>query len=155
MVQAMEGHLLPRPGSSSSCSSSHYLQENDTDKIYKFAINTYILRGSAKLKKFQKSKTNLDRAHPAHPHHPNFFFGNPSLTWTEHTNPNNQQLLAMHVQTEYTSGLHNKHWPAGPPAICSRRASDMQLLLARRATKFFFFFFLPNHVLYVVPYVGF
>ena len=39
------------------------------------------------------------------------------------------------------SGLHNKHWPAGPPAICNRRASDMQLLLARRATNFFFFFF--------------
>ena len=44
------------------------------------------------------------------------------------------------------AGLHNKHWPAGPPAICSRRASDMQLLLARRA--------IPN-VLYVVPYIGF
>ena len=41
-------------------------------------------------------------------------------------------------------------------AVGPVRASDMQLLLARRATKFFFFFFfLPNHVLYVVPYVGF
>ena len=37
------------------------------------------------------------------------------------------------------SVLHSKHWPAGPPAICSRRASDMQLLLAVRATIFFFF----------------
>ena len=24
------------------------------------------------------------------------------------------------------TGLHNKHWPAGPPAICSRRASSGQ-----------------------------
>ena len=31
---------------------------------------------------------------------------------------------------------------AGPPAICSRRASDTQLLLARTAHKVFFFFFL-------------
>ena len=30
-----------------------------------------------------------------------FFFGNPSLTWTEHSNHNNQQLLAMY--------RHNTH----------------------------------------------
>ena len=58
------------------------------------------LRGSAKLK---KSKKNLDRAHPTHPPPiQTFFFGNPSLTWTEHSYHNNQQLLAMYVQTEYT-----------------------------------------------------
>ena len=43
----------------------------------------------------------------------------------------------------------------GPPAICSRRASDMQLLLARTGHKVFFWFFSPNHVLYVGHYVGF
>ena len=60
-----------------------------------------LLRGFAKLNKFQKSKINLDRAHPTHPppiH--TFFFRNPSLTWTEHSNHNNQQLLAMCVHTE-------------------------------------------------------
>ena len=31
-------------------------------------------RGFAKLKKFQKSKTNLDRAHPTHPHSIQTFF---------------------------------------------------------------------------------
>ena len=30
------------------------------------------------------------------------FFGNPLLTWTEHSKHNNQQLLAMYVHTEYT-----------------------------------------------------
>ena len=35
------------------------------------------------------------------------------------------------------SGLHNKHWPAGPPAFFSRRASDTQLLLARTGHKVF------------------
>ena len=34
-------------------------------------------------------------------------------------------------------GLHNKHWPAGPPAFFSRRASDTQLLLARTGHKVF------------------
>ena len=56
------------------------------------------LRGSAKL---TKSPKNLDRAHPPTPH-PNLFFGNLSLTWTEHSNHNNQQLLTMYTQTEYT-----------------------------------------------------
>ena len=71
-----------------------------------------------------------------------------------------QDMNVYKYDVTQMAGLHNKHWPAGPPTICSRRASDMQLLLARRATKFFLFcfffvFFLPNHVLYVVPYVGF
>ena len=39
---------------------------------------------------------------PTHPHPNCLFFGNPSLTWIEHSNHNNQQLLAMYVQTEYT-----------------------------------------------------
>ena len=40
--------------------------------------------------------------------HPNFFFRNPSLTWTEHSNHNNQQLLEikMRIQTEYGILLH-------------------------------------------------
>ena len=66
----------------------------------------------------------MDRAYPTHTH-PNFFFGNPSLTWTEHSNHNNQQLLAMYVQTEYTwcTGLglfwdnfqKNSDWDLDPP----------------------------------------
>ena len=35
---------------------------------------TYLLTGIANLKKFQKSKINLDRAHPTHPPHPIFVF---------------------------------------------------------------------------------
>ena len=38
--------------------------------------------------KFQKSKIKLDIAHIT-PIDPNFFFGNPSLTFTEHSNRNN------------------------------------------------------------------
>ena len=54
-----------------------------------------MVRGFAKLKKFKKKWIELTP--PTHPH-PNFYFifGNPSLTWTEHSNHNNQQLLAMH-----------------------------------------------------------
>ena len=53
-------------------------------------------KGLCKLKKFQKSKRNwIELTPPTHPH-PNFCFGNPSLTWTEHSNHNNQQLLAMY-----------------------------------------------------------
>ena len=49
------------------------------------------LRGFAKLKKFQKSKNNLDRAQPTHPPpYPNiFFFWKPiSGIWPEHSNHN-------------------------------------------------------------------
>ena len=60
------------------------------------------LRGFAKLKKFQKCKKKLDRAHPTHPPTSNLFFGNPSLTWTEHSNHNNQQLLG----NVYTDRIH-------------------------------------------------
>ena len=49
------------------------------------------VRGFAKLKKFQKS----DKAHPTHPPPIKLFFGNPSLTWTEHSNHNKQQLIAF------------------------------------------------------------
>ena len=63
-------------------------------------VSTGCLRGFAKFKKFPK---NLDGAQPTHPPQPNLFLsGNPSLAWTEHSNQNNQQLLAMYVQTEYT-----------------------------------------------------
>ena len=65
-----------------------------------------LLRGFAKLKKFRKSKQKLDRAHPTHPPPiQTCFFGNPSLTWTEHSNYNNQQLLAL-----YTDKIHNVYW---------------------------------------------
>ena len=57
---------------------------------------TASLRGLAKFKKIQKSKKNYSLP-PS-----KLFFGNPSLTWTEHSNHHNQQLLAMYVQTEYT-----------------------------------------------------
>ena len=56
-------------------------------------------RGFAKLKKIQK-KTWIELTPPSHPH-PNFLFGNPSLTWTEHSNHNNQQLLAMYKQNTW------------------------------------------------------
>ena len=55
------------------------------------------LRCFAKLNKIQKIQTKIGYA-PPHPPalHPNFCFGNPSLTWTEHSNHINQQLLAIH-----------------------------------------------------------
>ena len=51
----------------------------------------------AKLNNFQKSKKTWIELTP-----PKLFFGNPSLTLTEHSNHNNQQHLAMYAQTEYT-----------------------------------------------------
>ena len=55
-----------------------------------------------KVKKIQKipKKSWIELIPPTHPPHPNFF-GNPSLTLTEHTNHNNQQLLAIYIHTEY------------------------------------------------------
>ena len=62
------------------------------------------LRGFAKLKKIQKIREkNLERANPTHPPHPNFF-GNPQLTWTEHSNHNNQQLL-VYIYRQNTHGI--------------------------------------------------
>ena len=43
----------------------------------------YAVRGFAKLSKFQKSKTNWIELKPVQ-----FFFGNPSVTWLEHSNHN-------------------------------------------------------------------
>ena len=47
----------------------------------------------------------------------------------------------------YKSGLHNKHWPAGPPAICSRRASSGQwhaIMTGPMGHKVFFCFFFSS-----------
>ena len=54
----------------------------------------------------------MDRAHPTHLPPSNFFFGNQSLTWTEHSNHNNQRLLEMHTHTECTWYTPPKyqHW---------------------------------------------
>ena len=62
-----------------------------------------MFKGFAKLKKFQKSKkTWMELTPPTHPPSKLFCFGNPSLAWTEHSNHNNQQHLAVYIQTEYT-----------------------------------------------------
>ena len=51
-----------------------------------FPLNNW---GFAKFYQFQKCKINLDRAHPTHPPPIQTFFGNPPLTWTEHSDHNN------------------------------------------------------------------
>ena len=62
--------------------------------IYTFTVRTIFstkkkktrryVRGHAKLKQFQTSQKNLDRAHNKHPPpYLIFFFGNKSPTWTE------------------------------------------------------------------------
>ena len=84
-------------------SSHNYVSLNITVNL------TYLfgLRGFAQLIFFlQKSQFFLDRVHPTHPHpiQTFFFFGNPSLTWTEHSNHNNQQLLA-NVYRQNTHGI--------------------------------------------------
>ena len=43
----------------------------------------------------------MDRAQSTHPRPIQAFFGNLSLTWTEHSNHNNQQSVAM-----YTDRIH-------------------------------------------------
>ena len=60
-----------------------------TGKDKDYEVYKEALRGFAKLKKFQKSKNNLDRAQPTHPPiQIFFFFGNPSVAWPEHSNHN-------------------------------------------------------------------
>ena len=39
---------------------------------------------------------------------------------------NNSKCSVYMTMFAVMTGLHNKHWPAGPPAICSRRASSGQ-----------------------------
>ena len=60
-------------------------------------------KGLCKVKQNPKIQNNLDGDHPTH--HPaspsKIVLGNPSLTWREHSNHNNQQRLAMYIQTEY------------------------------------------------------
>ena len=47
------------------------------------------LRGFAKLKKFKNPKKNwIELNPPTHPPIQFFFFGNPSVTWPEHSNHN-------------------------------------------------------------------
>ena len=59
-------------------------------------------KGFCKVKKCQKiqNKTWIELTPP--PPIQTIVFGNPSLTWIEHSNQNNPQLLAMYIQTEYT-----------------------------------------------------
>ena len=56
-------------------------------------------KGLCKVKKIPKIKKKLGYSSP----HPIFFFGNPSLTLTEHSNHNNQQLLAMYIYRQNTT----------------------------------------------------
>ena len=54
-------------------------------------------KGLCKVKKFQKSKINLDGALPTHPPPSELFFGNPSLTWTYN------QII---ISNNYTVRIH-------------------------------------------------
>ena len=77
------------------------------------ANETSLFRDFAKLNKSTNPTKNwIALTPPTHPPSIQTFFGNPSLTWTEHSNHNNQQLLAMHIQTEYTWHTTPKyyHW---------------------------------------------
>ena len=64
-----------------------------------------MLRGFAKLTKIPKipQKNWIELTSSTHPPS-KLFCGNTSLTvtWAEHSNHNNQRVLAMHIQTEYT-----------------------------------------------------
>ena len=67
-----------------------------------YKIKSSLFKGFAKLKKLKKSKKNLDGAH--NPSTKLFFFGNPSLTWSEHSNHNNEQLLTKYIK-QNTHGI--------------------------------------------------
>ena len=73
------------------------------------------LRGFAKLKKFQKSKNNFDRAQPTHPPpYPNIFFFWKHISGMARTLKS--QLLINNVHTEYITlrsyhmSTHSPHW---------------------------------------------
>ena len=53
-------------------------------------------------------KTNWIRAHPTTPY--SIFFGNPSLTWIEHSNHNDQHLLITYRHTKYTQYTKPKYF---------------------------------------------
>ena len=73
------------------------------------------IRGFAKLKKFQKSKNNLDRAQPTHPPTPlsKYFFFLETHQWH---GQNTQITTFNNVQTEYITlrsyhmSTHSPHW---------------------------------------------
>ena len=73
---------------------------------YYFLLKKTLRKGLCKVKKNSKNpkKTWIELTHPPSK------LGNPSLTWAEHSNHNNQQLLAM--QTGYTWHTPPKyyHW---------------------------------------------
>ena len=61
---------------------------------------------------YKKSKTNdIELTPPTHHFIKAFFFGNPSLTWTEHSNHNDQQLLITYIK------IHLLYYP--PSNICT------------------------------------
>ena len=64
-------------------------------RLYSSHISASTLRSFAKLKQFKQSQIQLDRAHPIHPPLIHIFFGNPSLTLTEHSNHNHYWFLAI------------------------------------------------------------
>ena len=82
--------------------------------------------GLCNVKTIPQIKKNLDRAHPTHPptHPPpsTLFFPNPSLTWTEHSNHNNQQLLAM-----YSDRIHMVYYSKICRAILGRFSTHKQI----------------------------
>ena len=64
----------------------------------------YSLGGFAKLKKSHKNWIELGP--PNHPR-PECFFGNPSLTWTEHSNHNDyQRLITSNHNTQRRRGVN-------------------------------------------------
>ena len=71
------------------------------------------LRGFAKLKKFQKSKNNLDRAHPTHPPPIQIFFFLETHQWhgqsTQITTFNNVQTEYITLRS-YHMSTHSPHW---------------------------------------------
>ena len=81
------------------------------------ARNTAAVRVFAKSnKKLRKSKkTWIDLIPHTHPHP--IFFGNPSLTWTDHSNHNNQQLLYRQIthgiQLQNTHGIQLQNITTG------------------------------------------
>ena len=88
-----------------------YIHNHGNRGECKILLNTL---GACKVKK--NPKKHLDIAHSTRPPnpHPYFFLGNPSLIWTEHTNHNNQQLLAMYN----TDRIHRQNQSRVKPFWC-------------------------------------
>ena len=98
----MRANLYDSPGGTiEQCCCTLYI--SIVDFVLHCMIDGQVLQyGKGAMQSLKKSKRPKKVGSPHPPTPSKLFFGTPSLTWTEQSNHNNQQRLAICIQTEYT-----------------------------------------------------